>query len=200
MPEDKVGELFDKELNYWIHNEPMWFWRYLTDGQQIVWSGPESGLSDHFKVEGMPAEPMWKDISIMVREMGLSGEAGGGIFECVTDLDDGCLGNLETPQHWEEDDDGYVRTAEYFSKPRWMMLFEDYETFTEPVEYSLEFIEIRPAWFHLANHIFFNASIRRLPIFCAVFSPNKQIEKLQFLHVDLSLDNAILKEAARGNS
>jgi len=47
-------------------------------------------------------------------------------------------------------------------------------------------IEIRPAWFHLANHAFFNAPVQRLPVFYGTFNNKGKVEILRFLDEYLS--------------
>jgi len=179
LGQDLVGKNFYAGQQGWIRNEPVWFWHYLIDGQ--IWSQVENkSFPEHLKIEGMPALLLWDELSTLIRDVGLFGESGGGVlYEGVTPES---LSEIIADRTAEENKNGNLEISTHPGRPYWMRLFEGYEV---PPD-TKQFLEIRPAWFHIANYLFFNIPVTRLPAILVVFSQRGHVSTLKFLDEDIS--------------
>jgi hypothetical protein len=175
---EESGEKIAETSKGWIHNEEMWFWWYLTEGQEIVSS--TISIPDALKVEGSPANSIWQDIIEGSRIFHLFGEDGGGIAQSTDWIDKGYLASNKQLIEWDESESGYLKPFPLPGMPNWINLYHTYERLAG------QSIEIRPAWFHLAKHIFFNGSLEGLPIFFTSFTGKGNIERITFLDSNLS--------------
>ena len=183
LPYETVGKVFyEGAPRGWIRQESLWFWEYLISGQQVIYSKEITKLPDHIRLDDMPAENVWHEIVQFTTNLGYYGEEGGGVLLSSQDLDGGQLNKISDSMGWEEGRDGYLESYRRPSQPLWMDLFRNYEEVTDPEPA----IEIRPDWFHIANHVFFNAPIQRLAVFCGVFDTQGKIDRVQFLDENLS--------------
>lgn len=194
-PRQRIKEFGDFILHYsmagrvfhtgapggWIRDEAMWFWEYLIYGQEAVYARPMSTFADVLRIEGMPAEPVWNRLVNCTRQMGLFGENGGGIVISPGDLDERQLARMVPKKGNIEGENGYMEPYRIEGEPLWIILFHRYE---EP-EYARSKIETRPAWFHITNYAFFNATITKLPIFFCLYKEGKA-DRIRFLDDELS--------------
>jgi hypothetical protein len=170
LSDETLGEEFHRgNQKDWIHQEAIWFWMYLINGQEYVFKESIEKLPEPFKIPGMPAEPVWHELTDIVRQMRLYGEGGGGLIFSANDMDENHLARIVTRRSNEEDEDGYLSSFTVECQPAWITLFHQYKEF----EHDSLGMEIRPAWFHLANYAFFNAELSRLPVFLCVFKKGK---------------------------
>lgn len=178
LPYEMAGTVFHQGAAHgWIHQESMWFWEYLVSGQEIIFSRPLSALPDAIMIDGAPADTVWRELVQITTRLGFFGEDGGGILLSPRDLDVDHQTKMSDNKGWLEGEDGYLEPYPRPGQPRWIELFQHYEQ----LEYSKINLEIRPAWFHLANFAFFNAPIGRLSVFCGTFNTQRQIEGVRFL-------------------
>ncbi len=180
LTEEMVGKEFQEDLQGWVKNEEMWFWFYLTDGQEIINS--RKSIDDVFKIDGIPADLVWQEIVRVAKELHVSAEDGGGVLVHPMDTDENNLAKHESRSSWQEDDDGYMESYKLPDTFCWISLFERYESYRP----SPRDIEIRPAWFHMVNYAFFNAPIRKLPVFSCLFSKEGQMDAFRVLDDTLS--------------
>ena len=182
LPYDMIGEVFHTNAEGgWIRQESIWFWEYLVCGQEAIFRRPYSSLPEILRIEGMPSEQVWSNLVYFARQMGLLGENGGGIIISPNDLDEKQLNRMVTQEGNYEEENGYMEPYKIAGKPHWITLFHQYGD----LEYTKLEIEMRPAWFHLANYAFFNAPVTRLPVFLCVFEEGK-IDRIRFLDDELS--------------
>ncbi len=182
LPDETAGEVFHRGTQEgWIHQEAIWFWDYLIGGQEYIFREPIDSLPETFRIHGTPAEPVWNTLTNIARQMGLYGEDGGGLIFSADDLDENHLARMVPRQSDYEDEDGYLYPFTVETEPAWITLFHRYEEF----EYDKPEIEIRPAWFHLANYVFFDVPVTRLPVFLGVFEKGKT-SRIRFLDEGLS--------------
>lgn len=174
------GKEFQEGLQGWVKNEEMWFWSYLTDAQEIISSN--ISIPEVLSIDGVPAGLVWQEIVSLAKELQLFGETGGGILANPNDMDENYLARHARISDWYESDDGYLESYKLPDTPHWISLFHRYESY----QLSQQGIEIRPVWFHLANHAFFNAPIQKLPAFCSVFTKEGKIDMIRFLDDTLS--------------
>ncbi len=180
MPWELQGIVFHEVSPGWIRNEDGCFWSYLTSGQEIIRS--DIPIPDMLKIDGTPAGLVWQEIVAITKELNVFGETGGGIIIPPHNLDENHLARAETQSTWQEGEDGYMESYKLPGTPRWISLFQNYEGNTpSPPE-----IEIRPAWFHLANYAFHNVPVQRLPIFCCIYTEEGKLDTVHFLIDDLS--------------
>jgi len=180
MPWEMQGTVFHGVSPGWIRNEDGCFWSYLVDGQETVRS--DISLPDMLRIDGSPASLVWQEIITVTKELNLCGEAGGGIIITPHALDEDYMAKTETQTGWQEGEDGYMESYRLPGTPLWISMFQDYEVNTpSPPE-----IEMRPAWFHLANYVFYNVPIQRLPIFCCLYTEELRLDTLRFLTDSLS--------------
>ena len=85
----------------------------------------------------------------------LFGEDGGGLILSQHWIDENYLTSTEPVSGWREGEDGYLESCQLPKILYWITLLHIYESY----QLSPQDIEIRPAWFHLANHAFFNAPV-----------------------------------------
>lgn len=180
LPWEMQGKEFQEGLQGWVKNEEMWFWSYLTDDQEVISSN--ISIPEVFSIDAVPADLVWQEIVSLAKELQLFGETGGGILVNPNDMDENYLARPEKTSDWNESDDGYMESYKLPDTPYWISLFRSYESY----QLSQQDIEIRPAWFHLANHAFFNAPIQKLPVFCSVFTKEGKIDMIRFLDDTLS--------------
>lgn len=180
LTEEMVGKEFQKNERGWVKSEDMWFWFYLTDGQEII--NPEVPLYGMFNIDGIPAMLIWPEIVEVAKELQLFGETGGGILEHPDDREGDYLKEHPTRIESREKDDGYMESYKLPDTFRWISLFKRYESY--PL--SPRDIEIRPAWFHMVNYAFFNAPIQKLPVFYCLFSKEGKMDSFRILDDTLS--------------
>ncbi|MFC1965274.1 hypothetical protein ACFLWG_04685, partial [Chloroflexota bacterium] len=182
LPREMLGEVFHEGWEGWIRNEETWFWSYLGCGQETIsW---DKTVPEAIKIEGIPGKLIWQEIVSITRELRSFGDKGGGIF-LPAELDADYLAENGGDFQQLEDDDGYMEQYDAPATPRWMTLFLKYES----IQINSGDIEIRPAWFHLANQAFYNIPILRLSVFSCTYNSKGMIENLRFLRRELS-DNA----------
>jgi hypothetical protein len=180
LPWEAQGKAFHKASQGWIRNEESWFWLYLTDGQEIISS--RISIPDVLTIGGIPAYPIWQEIVTVVKNLQLFGEDGGGLILFPHWIDEGYLASTGQAAGWDEGEDGYLESYRIPKASNWITLFHAYKGF----ELSPQNIEIRPAWFHLANYAFFNAPIQRIPVFFCEFTEKGKVERIRFLDRSLS--------------
>jgi len=180
LNEEMLGNEFQEDLQGWVKNEEMWFWPYLTDGQEIIRAN--ISIPDMLTVDGAPADLVWQQIVSLAKELHVFGENGGGILVHPNDMDESYLARHARRIDWHEGDDGYMESYKLPNTSHWISLFKRYESY----QLSKKDIEIRPAWFHLANYAFFNVLIQKLPVFCSVFTKEGKIDMIRFLDNTLS--------------
>ena len=151
LPWDMYGKEFHEGPQGWVRNEAMWFWSYLTDGQEIISSN--ISIPEVLSIDGIPADLIWQQIVSIAKELQVFGETGGGILVQPKDMDENYLARSEKASAWHESDDGYMESYKLPDIPHWVSLFHRYESY----QLSQQDIEILPTWFHLTNHAFFNA-------------------------------------------
>ena len=178
LPWEDNGKIFAERSPGWIRNEEMWFWLYLTEGQEII-SSPIS-IPDALKIAGIPAHPIWQDIIKGLKTFHLSGEDGGGIVLSPDWIDESYLASNKQVIEWGEGESGYLEPYKLPDIPNWINLYHIYEGLTG------QSIEICPAWFHLTKYIFFNGPIMRLPVFFSSFTGKGNFERISFLGSSLS--------------
>jgi hypothetical protein len=182
LPEKTQGTVFFAGKQGWIRNEPIWFWEYLKEGQEVVSSDIE--LGDKYGINGIPANLIWPEIVDLVKVLHLDREAGGGILFPTNDIDIEKLSSLAKLADNQECKDSYQETYQSISipnTPRWMELFDAYDSYKR----SRKNFDIGPAWFHLVKYIFFNTPMR-LPVFTALFTTEWKLKELKYLDDDLS--------------
>ncbi len=180
--DEMVGEVFHRGAQErWIHQEDTWFWVYLINGQEYIFTEPIDSLPEPLRIDGTPAEPVWNILTNSARQMGLYGEDGGGVMISADDLDEKYLARMVPQQNDYEGENGFLEPYRIGDVPYWVTLFYQYEE----LEYAKSDIERRPAWFHLANYAFFNIPVTRLPVFLGVFE-NGKISTIRFLDECLS--------------
>ena len=180
LPWQMQGKIFHEVSPGWIRNEETWFWFYLTDGQEIISSN--ISIPDVLKIDGVPADLIWQEIVAVAKELHLYGESGGGVFLPPQYMDENYLASTEQIAGWYEGEDGYLESYKPPKTQHWITLFHTYESY----HLSAQDIEIRPAWFHLANHAFFNAPVQKLPVFYGTFTEEGRLERVHFLEDNLS--------------
>jgi len=180
LPEEMYGTRFYEGPQSWIRNEYTIFWLYLTDVLEIIYLREPHLIPDESKLDKIPAESIWEEISVIATELGLFGEQGGGIYLSDQEIDKDYLAEYDKSKGRHEGEDGYMESYERPGQPRWMRLFENYKTWGGG---NLD-IELRPAWFHIVNYALFNATDFRLPVFYASFQPDFKLNTLQFLEND----------------
>lgn len=180
LTEEMAGIEFQEHTRGWVKNEEMWFWFYLTDGQEII--SPKIPSPEVFVIDGIPATLIWPEIVALAKELQLFGETGGGIIEHPDDMEGNYPTKDESRSSWQEDDDGYMESYKLPDTFRWISLFKRYASY--PL--SPRDIEIRPAWFHMLNYAFFNAPIRKLPVFYCLFSKEGKMDAIRFFDDTLS--------------
>jgi hypothetical protein len=182
LPYEKVGEVFHGETyKDRIHQESMWFWEYLVSGQQVIFAKEQSELPEHIRLDSIPAHAVWQELVQIATQMGCFGENGGGILLSPPDLDADQLDHMRKQDIWQDAGDGYLEEHPGLSRPLWIDRFQNYEQ----IEDSEMDIEIRPAWFHIANHAFFDAAIQRLPVFVGTFDTQGKVSGIKFLDENL---------------
>ena len=180
---EMVGEVFHQEKDRdWIHQESMWFWEYLISGQQVIFSKELSELPEYIRLDDVPAHAVWQELVRITTQMGCFGENGGGILQLQQDINAEQLDHIGKQDLWRDGEDGYLESYPGLSKPPWIDRFHNYEK----IEDSEWGIEIRPAWFHIANHAFFNTPIQRLPVFVGTFNTRGKVSGVKFLDDCLS--------------
>lgn len=180
LPYEMVGKVFDEDASRgWVCQESLWFWEYLISGQEIIFSRELSKLPLHMRLHDIPADNVWREIVQVITNLGYCGEEGGGILLPPRDIDEAQQINIKENIGWSEGKDGYLESYQRPGHPLWLDNFQDYEQ----IEMDME---IRPAWFHIANYAFFNAPIRRLAIFCSIYNTEGKVDRIRFLDDDLS--------------
>jgi hypothetical protein len=180
---DTAGKVFDAGTpRGWIGQEDMWFWDYLIGGQEAIFNRPRSTLLESCRVTGIPADHVWNMLVNFAGQMGLFGEKGGGLLISPDLLEENKLTRVVPKNGVDEGDNGYLEPYQIAGEHYWITLFHRYE---EP-EYIESAVEIRPAWFHLANYAFFNVPISRLPVFLGVFA-QENIDRIRYLDQTLSI-------------
>ena len=180
LSEEKYGTKFYEGPLGWIHNEYTVFWLYLTDVLEVIYLREQHLIPEESKLEKIPAESIWEEISGITKELGLFGERGGGIYISDQEVNANYLAESVKSNVQNKGADGDVKSHKNPGKPRWMTLFEDYETWGSA---NLD-IELRPAWFHITNYALFNTPDLRLPVFYASFKSDIKLTTLQFLEED----------------
>jgi hypothetical protein len=180
LPEEKYGARFYEGPQGWIRNEYTVFWLYLPDDREVIYLREPHLILEEPKLYRIPAESIWEEISGITKELGLFGERGGGIYISDQEVNAKYLAESVKSNVQYTGVDGDVKSYNNPGKPRWMTLFEDYETWGSA---NLD-IELRPAWFHITNYAFFNTPNLRLPVFYASFQSNVKLKTLQFLEGD----------------
>ena len=180
LPWEAQEKIFHEVSPGWIRNEDTWFWFYLTDGQEIISSG--ISIPDILKIDGVPADFIWQEIVAVIKQLKLFREDGGGVTLLPHWIDENWLANSEQSVDWYEGEDGYLESYQLPKTPNWISTFHTYESY----QLSPYDIEVRPAWFHLASHAFFNTPIQRLPVFYGAFTEEGKLETLRFLDDNLS--------------
>ncbi len=184
QPCDMTGRVFYRYAPVSrIHQEAVWFWEYLISGQEAIFGKSVESLPDDLKIKGMPAEQVWKIITDYTYQKVLDREDGGGIMFSLDDLDIEDLAKIVSEEGVCEEENGYMEPFKMAGEPRWITLFHRYDG----PGYANTAIEVRPAWFHLANYAFFNTPITRLPVFLYVFKKGK-MNRTRFLDDGLSDD------------
>ena len=107
-----------------------------------------------------------QEIVNVTKELQLSGEDGGGLILSPHWIDESHLASNEQAAGWDEGEDGYLESYQLPKTPNWIAMFHTFQS----NQVSPQGIEIRPAWFHLANYAFFNAPVQRLPVFYGLFT------------------------------
>ena len=97
-----------------------------------------------------PADRIWLDLVELIRELGMLGEAGGGIVVQPRDVDENDLAKMDPSIESDEDEKGYLDGHSYHGIPHWLRLYQRYEEQDIP---NSKF-EIRPAWFFISSGIF----------------------------------------------
>lgn len=141
-----------------------------------------SSLPEAIKIKGTPGIQILRRAVKVGKDLGVWGEAGGGVFVSPEQLDEGYLTGSDEMQGWIDSKDGYLEPYRCDRRIRWVRLYLQYE---DMVIRELG-IELRPAWFHIVRHAIFNTTIERLPVFCAVFKSDGNIEALRFFDESLS--------------
>lgn len=180
LPEEMYGTRFYEGPQSWIRNEYAIFWLYLTDALEIIYLREPHLIPDESKLDKIPAESIWEELSVITTGLGLFGEQGGGIYLSDQEVNANYLAEYVKSKLQYERVDGYVESYKHSGQPRWMTLFEDYKTWGGG---NLD-IELRPAWFHITNYALFNTTDLRLPVFYASFQPDLKLNTLQFLEND----------------
>ncbi|MFC2038747.1 hypothetical protein ACFLUG_03140 [Chloroflexota bacterium] len=184
---DMAGDVFYPEVKGgWILQESIWFWHYLEGGQEAIYMRPMDSIPESLRIEGVPADQIWNGLIIFTEQTGLFGEDGGGIV-LSGDLDEKQMLNVFPRKGWDEGDDGYMEPYQIAGEPQWITQFHQYED----AEYTNLEIETRPAWFHIADHAFFNTPMTRLPVFICMFTEVGKIERIRYLddgHSDQARD------------
>jgi hypothetical protein len=183
LPDEFVGHVFYKEAEHsWVLQESMWFWEYLSYGQEAILRGGPSSLPQECKIEGIPAHAIWKDLTELCSNLHCHGEEGGGLILVPNMANTEWLtGTREGGSH-VEGDDGYL---EPYSVPRTLRWIELFQLFDELEALQLP-LEVCPPWFHIARLTFFNVPIRRLPVFYSAFTSESKVSKIVYLDDGLS--------------
>jgi len=102
------GKEFQEGVQGWVKNEEMWFWSYLTDGQEIISSN--ISIPEVLSIDGVPADLVWQEIVSIAKELQVFGETGGGILVHPNDMDENYLARHARISDWYESDDGYLES------------------------------------------------------------------------------------------
>lgn len=180
LSEEAQDKIIDGDSQSWLRREETWFWAYLDYGQEILESvGP---IPAQYKMYSNPAILIWQEITAILKKFQLFGENNGGIIFSPNWIDEKYLTSSSQITSWDEGDDSYLESCQLPGKPNWIKVFDIYQSY----QLSPSDIEIRSAWFHLANHAFFNKPLAKLPIFYALFNEKGNVEQLRFLDKTLS--------------
>jgi hypothetical protein len=123
---------------------------------------------------------IWQEVLNGLKTFHFSGENGGGVILSPDWIDEGYLASNKQIIEWDESESGYLKPFPLPGMPNWINLYHGYDGL------SFQSIEVRPAWFHLAKHIFFNVLLEGLPIFFTSFTGKGNIERITFLDSNLS--------------
>lgn len=173
------GQRLSNKKQGWIRSEDFVFWRYLIDGQEIL--GVNSKSEGFMKIDGYPADAVWREISDITRTLGLFGEAGGGIFVIPDHLSNDDMKTADEREEWNDDEGGWLYRYTIPGAPHWISLFWRYQQYV-----SRSRLETRPAWFHLLNYALYNIPIKNISVFCVTCTGDRKIERVQFLDERLS--------------
>lgn len=180
LPSEAQGKMCHDVSPGWVRNEEAWFWSYLADGQEVMSS--RIPIPDVLKIDGVPADSVWPEIMAITQSLGLYQEHGGGFILLPEWVDEGWLADTERAVEQQEGEDGYLESYKPLKTPNWITLFHNYKGY----RLSADDIEVRPAWFHLANYAFFNTPIPRLPVFYGLLAGEGRLDTLHFLDGGLS--------------
>jgi len=183
LPWERRGEVIQRETPAErIQPESLLFWDFLASGQRVVFPKKLSKLPKHIRLRKMPARLVWRALARITKKMKCFGENGGGILLSPQDLDAEILDQVRGHDLWRDGEDGYPEPYRRLNKTLWMNKFHIYDG----AEDHEQVIEMRPAWFHIASHAFFNTPLHRLPVFTALFTEKGGLTGVKFLDEDLS--------------
>ena len=83
LPWEMYDRVFYENPKAWIRAEDTWFWTYLMLGQKILI--PKMGIPEKYKVRGMPAKGIAREIRVIAKQLKLSDSDGGGILRSPQD-------------------------------------------------------------------------------------------------------------------
>ena len=184
LADEFIGQIFYKEAGHgWVLQESMWFWEYLTNGQETVLLR-DSSLPEEYKLEGIPARLLWQELTALCRNLHCGGEEGGGLILTPDEAAAEWLSGTKEQRGYTEGDDGYLEPYVVPAIVRWIELFQQLDKM-EALKLPLE---VRPPWFHIARYTFFNVPIRRLPVFHGALTSGAKVNRFSFLDDSLSND------------
>jgi hypothetical protein len=179
LPSQMYGKVFQEGPKAWIRAEDIWFWLYLTAGQEIIVS--DTAIPEQYQIPGIPAGLVWREIVAITQQLDLFGGAGGGILFAAQDLNQDYLAQDRTASGRDANEEGASESYILPGVPPWINKFHLYDQ-----GYPNLLIEVRPPWFHVAKHAIYDIPIKNLPVFSCLLNDKGQADVMGFLSSDLS--------------